>query len=338
MAVTPSTDPQPPATHPDERRSPRHPPSRRRPTPAQYRRRRVVALVLVVVLAAGIYGIGRALLGGEPSAAAPPATEAAVTAGPDSVAPDSSSATSAQTAPPATETIPAANVGVPSADNPVKMYVAGDSDAGTFGPYLQTLMKKTGMVDVTLDYKVSTGLARPDFFDWPARFAEEVPKVNPGIVVITFGGNDAQGLSNKSGTFVFGTPTGDAAADAGWREEYGKRVGQVMDTLTQGGRTLIWVGIPNDDNPEVTNRMAVQDQVVREQVAAHPGVVFIDTWQIFSGRNGGWADFVVDPRDGQGKPVRASDGFHLNTEGAEILALKIADAVTADLKARGAAL
>ena len=52
--------------------------------------------------------------------------------------------------------------------------------------------------------------------------------------------------------------------------------------------------------------MAVQDSGrCATRSATHPGVVFIDTWQIFSGRNGGWADFVVDPRDGQGKPVRA---------------------------------
>ena len=233
--------------------------------------------------------------------------------------------------------VPDANVGVPSADNPVRLYIAGDSDAGTFGPYLQQLMDKTGMVDVTLDYKVSSGLARPDFFDWPARFAEQLPKVNPGIVVVTFGGNDGQGLTDGSGTFIVNQPKGGDSDDAAWREEYGKRVGAVMDELTQGGRTLIWVGIPNDDNPDVTARMAVQDSVVRDQVAKHPGVVFVDTWQMFSGRNGGWADFVVDPRDGQGKPVRAKDGFHLNTEGAEILALKIADAITADLKARAAA-
>jgi hypothetical protein len=220
----------------------------------------------------------------------------------------------------------------------VRLYIAGDSDAGTFGPYLQQLMDTTGMVDVTLDYKVSSGLARPDFFDWPARFAEELPKVNPGIVVITFGGNDGQGLADRSGDFVVNQPKGGDSDDAAWREEYGKRVGEVMGLLTQGGRTLIWVGIPNDDNPDVTARMAVQDSVVRDQVAKHPGVVFIDTWQMFSGRNGGWADFVIDPRDGQGKPVRAKDGFHLNTEGAEILALKIADAITADLKSRGASL
>jgi hypothetical protein len=264
-------------------------------------------------------------------------TDAAATADTSAVA-DTSPAATAATAPPATESIPAANVGVPTPDNPVKMYIAGDSDAGTFGPYLQTLMNKTKLVDVTLDYKVSSGLARPDFFDWPARFAEQLPKVNPGIVIITFGGNDAQGLSDKSGNFVVSQPKGGDDPDTAWRQEYAKRVGQVMDLLTQGGRTLIWVGIPNDDNPDVTARMAVQDAVVREQVAAHPGVVFVDTWQIFSGRNGGWADWVIDPRDGQGKPVRAGDGFHLNTEGAEILALKIADAVTADLRARGAAI
>ena len=218
------------------------------------------------------------------------------------------------------------------------LYIAGDSDAGTFGPYLHKLMDQTGIVDTTLDYKVSSGLSRPDFFDWPAHFASELPKVGPAIVVVTFGGNDSQGLTNGTGTFVASQPTGDAARDAAWRAEYGKRVGAAMDTLTAGGRTLIWVGIPNDDNPDVTARLQVQDQVVREQVAAHPGVVFVDTWALFSGRNGGWADYVIDPRDGLGKEVRASDGFHLNQAGAEILALKIDDAINADLEARGAAL
>jgi len=63
--------------------------------------------------------------------------------------------------------------------------------------------------------------------------------------------------------------------------------------------------------------------------------VFIDTWERFSGRNGGFAQYVVDPRDGEGKSVRSGDGFHLNEVGAEILALDIATAVRDDLAARG---
>ena len=77
--------------------------------------------------------------------------------------------------------------------------------------------------------------------------------------------------------------------------------------------------------------------MVRTQVAAHPGVVFIDSWNIFSGLDGGYAQYVVDPRDGISKQVRSDvDGFHLNTTGAEILAFHITQAVEKDLVNRGA--
>ena len=78
--------------------------------------------------------------------------------------------------------------------NPAVVLIAGDSDAGTFAPYLDRLLADTDLVDTALDYKVSSGLARPDYFDWSARLHEHVPVVDPDIVVITFGGNDAQGL------------------------------------------------------------------------------------------------------------------------------------------------
>jgi hypothetical protein len=82
--------------------------------------------------------------------------------------------------------------------------------------------------------------------------------------------------------------------------------------------------------------MQVQDETVKAEAAKRPGIVLVDTWNRFSGRNGGWAEYVIDPRDGQGKDVRAEDGFHLNVTGAEILALDIAEHIRADLRARGA--
>ena len=118
--------------------------------------------------------------------------------------------------------------------------------------------------------------------------------------------------------------------------EYQRRAGEVMDLLAADGRTVVWVGIPNDDNPEVTARLEVQNEAVRAAVAERPDVVFVDTWARFSSGNGGWAEYVIDPRDGLGKDVRAEDGFHLNENGAEILALDIAEVVKTDLRARGA--
>ena len=47
---------------------------------------------------------------------------------------------------------------------------------------------------------------------------------------------------------------------------------------------------------------------------------------------------MIDPRDGEGKDVRADDGFHLNQTGAEILAIDIAQAIRDTLRAQGSAI
>jgi hypothetical protein len=74
--------------------------------------------------------------------------------------------------------------GPPTPDNPAILYIAGDSDAGSIGPSLQRLATKTGVVKSVLDYKVSSGLTRPDFFDWPKHLQKKVPEVGPQIVVV----------------------------------------------------------------------------------------------------------------------------------------------------------
>ncbi len=241
-------------------------------------------------------------------------------------------------APTTTEAQPE-TTGPPTSNNPASVYIVGDSDAGTFGPYLETLLDGLLIVDTELNYKVSSGLARPDFYNWPVELAAALPEADPDIVVVTFGGNDSQGLSlperraNGDIDFIIGDPVSNQTE---WLEEYERRAGDVMDLLLENDRAVIWVGIPNDDNPDVTARLALQDQAAKAAAAARPDVVFIDTWARFSGRNGNWADFVIDPRDGVGKDVRAADGFHLNANGAEILALDIAVAVQDALRDMGA--
>ena len=301
--------------------------------------RRLGALAVVVLIGYALVRAVGSLLGGgdsvaegEPPSSLPEATDeagAAAGSGEPAGTTDASAATTSSTT---TEPAPE-DTGPPSAANPAKVYIVGDSDAGTFGPYLQTLLDNTGIVETELNYKVSSGLSRPDFFDWPAEFERTLPEVDPDVVVATFGGNDAQGLAVGSGEFIIGDPVDN---EAEWKQEYTARAGAVMDQMLEGGRTVIWVGIPNDDNPEVTARMAIQDEAARAAAAERDGVVFIDTWKRFSGRDGNWAEFVIDPRDGEGKDVRADDGFHLNQDGAEILAIDIAQAVRDALRDLGA--
>jgi hypothetical protein len=293
-----------------------------------YLRRRVVVAIVALAAAVSVIALAKALVGGDSTQT----KVASAASTDDSTAlrvPASAEVTTTTATPPSlpSETTVVDAGPTPTPADPARVYIAGDSDAGSFAPFVSRLLRASGVVATTVDYKVSSGLARPDFFDWPARLSVRIPKLNPDIVIVAFGGNDAQpihGLNKQVDT-------------AEWRAEYAKRVGAVMDLVANDGRTLIWVGVPNDNQSDTTARLKVQDEVVRAQVAAHPGVVFIDSWNIFSGLDGGYAQYVVDPRDGVSKSVRSDvDGFHLNTTGAEILAFHIARAVESDLVSRGA--
>ena len=273
------------------------------------------------------------------AATAPPAVTSTVAAGPLAAGPQAASATAATAAP--------AGPSRPTPDDPARVLIVGDSDAGTFGPYLELLLGENdevdALVDVTLDYVVSSGLSRPDFHDWPDHLRDSLAEVDPDIVIVTFGGNDAQGLSEPcpggprtcQPQWVVGDPVPNAAA---WTAEYGRRVDEVLDLLLEGDRRVIWVGIPNAESETMTAGLELQDRTVSRAVAEREGVVFVDTWDRFDGRNGGYAAYVQDPRDGRAKPIRASDGFHLNATGAEILALDIFDEVVGQLVDLGAAL
>jgi len=216
----------------------------------------------------------------------------------------------------------------PTTADPARVLLVGDSDAGGLSPFLERVLKVDGLASVATDYKVSSGFVRPDFFDWPAHLQATLPASNAEIVVAVFGANDGQSFLDMASKPV------DSPE---WRAEYGKRIAAAMDLLSAGGRTLIWVGVQNGRDPSLTAALAVQNDVVREQIAQHPGVIFVDAWRYFSGIRGAFTTLVLDPRNGDYVETRKdSDGFHLNTVGEEILAAYVGDDINAVLQQRGA--
>jgi hypothetical protein len=249
------------------------------------------------------------------SGAAAGAETGAATASPSSGAAAATTATAPSTS---VDTSPVLD------DGKQVVYVGGDSQAQALGPSLEQLLAG-GSVEAVTDYKVSSGLTRPDFFDWPAHLQKKVAELRPDVVVAVFGGNDAQPIE------IDGKPV--AMDDPRWAEEYGRRVGETMDFLAADGRTVVWVGVPNAEDDGFTKRLAVLHDVMRTEAAKRPQVRFVDAWDLFSGPNGGYASYIVDD-DGQAKLMRANDGFHLNVTGAQRLAravqVQVQDALAAE--------
>src|SRR5580765_3694611 len=76
-------------------------------------------------------------------------------------------------------------------DNPLKLWIGGDSLAGSFGPALGQTAGATGVVKATIDYKVSSGLEDQGIRDWPEHAADTMASEDPDAVVFIIGTNDA---------------------------------------------------------------------------------------------------------------------------------------------------
>jgi hypothetical protein len=196
------------------------------------------------------------------------------------------------------------------------LYVAGDSLAITPGESVinQALATQSiGILDV-VDGHVATGLARPEVFNWPAHLADVVARDHPDALVLTLGSNDDQTLTGDGGGESFGTQE--------WKNEYARRVGGLMDTITANGQTtLFWVGLPPMRNTQrYETRYRLINEIVQAEAARRKGkVVFIDTTSVLSPPGGGYADYLTNA-DGSVVQVRTGDGIHFTREGGDRVA------------------
>ncbi len=252
---------------------------------------------------------------GEIAAPAPTAPTTASTAGPGAVAP----ASTAPSTPPTTAD-PRPKLPTPTPDKPLKLWIGGDSIAYEPGIALTNIAAQTKLFNVTVDSRASTGLTRPDFFNWPQYLDRDIvpigggPGLNPDVMIIMFGGNDAQGIPMPPpiGGYALGT--------AEWQKEYRQRVGDTMDLLksTKNDRLVMWIGAPIMSSKSVQH-LDQLNYIYYTEAKKRPWVVFLDSWGYFTDPAGAYSKTLTGA-DGQPHVVRANDNVHLNVLGGDWLA------------------
>ena len=143
----------------------------------------------------------------------------------------------------------------PFKGHPMHLYIAGDSMMGLPGMALTNLSNKTKLIKPMLDYHISTGLVRPDFFNWPAQLQAKVKAFDPGAVAVMFGANDNQAVQTPSGKiYQFGSD--------GWKKEYRKRVQDAIGLMFQGGvRRVYWIGQPVMPESSYNNQVRLMNEI-----------------------------------------------------------------------------
>jgi len=210
--------------------------------------------------------------------------------------------------------VPVAATGRPlSHDDPLRLWVGGDSLAGAFGPALGDTVDATGIVKTDIDYKVSSGLADSGLRNWPKYVQEQMDKRDPEAVMFIIGTNDTSVVNSADNNR-------DGVAD--WEPVYRERVARMMDTFVGGDkkRTVFWLGPPTLGQKD-KNAGALQiGRLMKDEAAKHgPTVVYVDTYALFEGPTGGYDRSVEDER-GTKITARIADGVHFTEGGAQYLA------------------
>ncbi len=217
----------------------------------------------------------------------------------------------------------------PTPQDKLRVVVVGDSLAAGLGVYLEREFRPA-LVRVSRQGRISTGLSRLDYFDWMTAMHEIEDSFRPDLVVVMIGDNDNQSLQS---------PGGQTVAEIGsfeWPSGYEERVEEFTRIGVDGGAHVAWVGLPIVQKKDRWPVMQRQNDIFERVVDATPNALYVDTWDRFATRDGDYTPFYWT--DGNVELVRATDGFHFNPRGYELVAQAVGDAVVEQFRLTRAAI
>ena len=208
-----------------------------------------------------------------------------------------------------------------------RIYALGSSTmASLLGPALKRIMKRE-WPEASLSKwgKPSSGLARPDFHDWPRQIPKILRRHKPDMFVVSLGTNDYQAVRLRNGSWV-------RPGTARWKRVYASRVRKMLQLMSgpSRSRAVIWVGPTSFPGEGSKTLGPLITKILRREIRAFGGpAVLIDAY-------GATTDDRNRPRDKFRIPgkrgwhqMRGHDGIHL-TIGAvrALMARPVADSVS----------
>ena len=186
----------------------------------------------------------------------------------------------------------------------LKIYAIGSSTLGSIlAPILKREFERMG-ASFHFWGKASSGLARPDFQDWPAELPGLMTRRHPDVLIVSLGTNDGQALSYYPGGRKPKDPK--KAGHLKWAKlftpEYAKRYAARVDALLEAGagpghrRPILWLGPTGHPTEKYNKRMRYLRGIILKRIKAFDGdVVYLDGLAL-----------TLDRRPGPPRPVSTS--------------------------------
>jgi hypothetical protein len=204
-----------------------------------------------------------------------------------------------------------------TAAHPLRVWVAGDSLAEVPGQGLERVAGSSVDI-VAVESRLSTGLARPDLYNWFLRIPAAVRQLAPRVVVFSFGADDAH-------DFLAGVPKGKVVGPLGsasWDAEYRRRVDGVTRELAARGIYVVWLGLPIPDGAGFKHSFPIVNGIIASVAREHPQTAtFVDTWHMLDDAHGRYTAYLRV--HGQLTLMRLPDGVHYTAAAGDLIAEQV---------------
>lgn len=176
----------------------------------------------------------------------------------------------------------------------------GDSMMGDVNFAMNRIVKKQLPKWKVIDgHKVSSGLSNDTYYDWGQISKKLIEKHKPDYVFILLGMNDAQGIMLKGKALDFNSPL--------WSESYSYRANNIVQIMENSKSIWHWVELPVTKSPKFNKRL----KTIRDIQSDVSKKNYVSVEYIF-GEN--------DNSNSIDMSLRNTDGVHLNSVGAEMIA------------------
>ena len=204
-----------------------------------------------------------------------------------------------------------------SRSKPLRVWVAGDSLVAAVGQALERATGSRGPVQVlAVESRISTGLGRPDVYNWYERFPQALASYHPRVAVLSFGADDAH-------NFMTGLPAGTTVGPLGsssWDAEYERRLAGVAREFNDAGTYVVWLGLPVIRGTTWNETFKTMNRLLEAAAAAHPQTsTYIDSYRLLATRSGGYSDYLRGSNS-QLVLMRAPDGVHYEPPAGDLIA------------------
>ena len=215
------------------------------------------------------------------------------------------------------EALYASAASIHSSENPLRVYVFGDSQVYSLGNGLARLAGRNSSLDVDYLPVQSSGFIRQDYFSWRQKLADTFSETPYDAGIVMMGMNDYQNFWTDSGAVaVTDTPF--------WEAAYKEKCRAIIDVALMYLNKLYWLGMPQVKNAAYAGHLAYIESVQRSLAEEYSPerLVYVSLKDAVPGRGKSYTDVLVTEA---GKQVRvmSDDGTHFTVEGGQLAMLPV---------------